>query len=1513
MRRLRSRNPASPRAVLALLCCMLTSACSQAGPHIVRVQTNLVDKAVFDGTWWYATTVVDTDYDEAAIFGSAGVFAPFSGSMSTDFGIEDSWTMARIRWVIDQNTLFAHRAHELVQGGNPDAGAPRFKGQPLAAFTIEAHVDVRQDYNPLTGEGFNVLSENTSDRRWFERQFMRVDWSRNLVTPFAPNAAEGALFLQFTRESVPFFFQENAHQDFPKSYEPQFVRIGDDPDYRFHDEWPSNEAETVHYMSFVTQEIWSPGSACLQASAQTQADLGRFCSAAAVTVRNSFLRVPPEHEYGAETANNSEFDHFGYFRSLQPTYAQGGQNRAVQRAHCESDADCGGAHCDLAQHICVGGLTNTYGETDFLAFYRPRHNFYSDSLEDTECASDWECNARFDLSCSGEECTYLRASRHGSVCDRAARRCSVPLRSRPTRRVAYHLNSGYPPHLVRSAFEVIGGWNGALMKGQRAVSGKPPMDGSEVETACQREAPTAYCFCGSAEDAGGSCPYRYDPFQTPAEAEAIGVENPYDCYVQGPPDVAHPKAYDDYKTPEVYGYEFEGSECLLVLKSNSCDRDPALPCEELGDLRYQFFNYIEHGGTGFGGVSLPLIDPTNGELITSNANIAAVSVERVGTLATQLFPLLRGEIGEEEYFAGENLRGYFSRLGRVHYPVALAPGGDQGYGVRDPARPTEANPDHEPDVAQALRERLTKLAPKLRRLQGSEGRALGFGHRLRSLEGTAIEQRLLRAMGADGREAVAALASQPWQSYRIGNPDLIERLSPARKGFVQSLIQERQRLTYMGKRGIDPPMSELYNARYWQYWADAFKGYPPAEASIRMQQAWLTALQYHEMGHSMGLTHNFAASLDRNQYHDGYFRVARSLPLPRYESYDQREQGGDENGRVTGQEAQRWAADLRQVRNERAMLGGGNVMTSSVMDYAGDLSGFSGLGRYDHAAVLFNYFNLVEAYTGYPVEDDPSSTLDGLLRSDQVGRTLWTYYRGGEACEENLHCPHSVKRSNLADDQAVYQRCVANPRLRNPLFAEQRRACNPGRGDRDCLCSNFYDDFEDYVDGLAYRDVRTDPVPSFYPVRYLFCADDRTNDLSWCSRHDAGESFREVIDHYRRLWEENYPRTYFRNYRRGGPVSGQATSWIVDATKIYQHLFFRLFYEEGFQSDTGPLGLNDQLFASVDALNWLAQLASMPDVGSYRLDPTANLYRKISSKPGLAGADLSLEPGQGFHLWSTYQDGLNGFFRTERAGTFFDKMVAIFAIANRDWGLNFRYDERFFISFHDLFPQETSELLGGFVLRDPRQYAPRAVLTPEGAQLTYLDTYRGQVFGACFDAGEPVACRASQDQVYPEPAIDGTDAEVLRDWATITALAFFPVYFDTTFEQQLSVFKLGSGDGHKLPAERRDGTPTCFYGQAGCSEPDYIIYGSDRLHTSYVAVSVKSELEAKTPEEQVGFELLRRLYDRQERLQALSAQPQPSPEERAHLDELQRDIERDESFLDYLIEVQRAYGISSYF
>ena len=1503
------------RTAWALVVALGVTGCNVGGDPVNRVQTNLVDKSIFEGEWWYAQTAIDVDGDEAAI---TGIFEGFAASdLAVDVSGQPneiwrgSYPLGRIRWVIDENFLFAYRSFELVAGANSNGDDPDFLGQPLAVFAIEEHVDVRQEYNPITGETTNVTIEDTDDRSWFERVSMRVDWSQNLIS--GPFMGRGDF------EPTSFFIQEGGSDAFPESWRPSFVRLGEDPDYRFQDEWPEGSAATVHYMSFVTQGLFSPGPNC-----QLFSGGGSPCSNAAVTMRHAFLRIPPDHGYAAATQTHQEYDRFGTFRTAQRTYLAGGDELLEKRQFCFSSADCGvGGACafvtfeDGTFPVCTGGLTDNRGETDFLNFFRPRHYVWQNALTDRPCLQDWECDGRF-----GEFGGDL-VGQPGSQCDPAARRCTVPLEARAPRQVTYTLSAGFPRHLIGAAFRSVGDWNEVFMRGFRVTQEEPLPSGPPQS--CQTDNPTAYCFCDSPEvTADGTCPYRYDPFESPESAAEAGVTNAYRCHVVAPAEPSTPTSYDDYGT-EVYNTRFEGDECRFVLEPNRCDQDPGQPCQELGDLRYQFYNYIDHGSVFFGGVAVPLVDPTTGELVHSNVNVAAKSVEDVATTAREFFPVLRDEPqANDSYVEGENLRSYFARRGNTQSPVsALEASAYRGFLSGDLDRPGLPT-----DMHALVMERLEGRRHRLERLQGIDGRASILTDRLQALRGTAVEQNLLASAGRDGWDAIFRTSgTSQLPAARLSDPASLQAtslLSSSSAEIMPPTDYERRRAEFPAGLAFDPPFAPDVESARFGWWAEAFRGRSLEEASIRMEQKYLEGVMHHELGHGVGLTHNFGASFDRNQYHDAYFETVladdEALAIPRAADFDEPAQGGNGDGDVTGEELNRYFAALRTVRDERSARGLGRFTTSSVMDYHGDLGIMSGLGRYDVAATLWNYFDQVEVYAGDPRHASTGS-LAGILRSDNTAREWWRSYRGGEGCSVNEDCPFGPDNPQMLN-QGVFQRCIVNPRQ-----APLPQPCN---GAENCICSTFDEDMLDFQAGISFCgvvggtvvcDYNPDPdgdgIASHFAVPYRFCSDFRTHDISWCTRGDAGESFQEAVDHYRRSWEQAWPLAYNRRFRAAGPTSAGTAQGIQDVVKIYQHFFFRFFFEPGFQNDLGPLGVDDQFLASADAMNWLTEIVTLPQPGTYQLDTSDNLYRLLSTDPAMPGGDVSLPLGAGYPMFSSYQDGFNGFFRVEQSGVFWDKYLALLGLARRDWNLSFTVDERFFINFYDLFPLEMTEFFGGLILDDPSWYAPRLEVSGASPQITPLTWFRGSCPGP---DGFNVPCRGAQTEVFPEAAIGGTSNEILRAWATILALAQFPVYFDPTFEQRLVVFRRGTGAGFQIPDVQADGEPSCAFGNVtvdpshvtGCDDPDYVVYEAGDQQ-QYLAVKVRSRQDFNLEEEMLGFQLLSKLVTQREERDALRQVPSPSEEERARLQVLERTVRDGESFLLYLIDIQERYGISAFF
>jgi hypothetical protein len=150
--------------------------CAEERTPISRVQANALAKSFFVGDlvdqtdnpeFYMRTTVID-----AAV--GAGADGLFTSS--------DAQPVSRIRWQINEKVLLARLTYELVEDTDHKGARRVPDGQVVAAYTIEKHFDIRRDYNPATGEENNVISENDTDLPGTQRQYFRVDWSRNLIT-----------------------------------------------------------------------------------------------------------------------------------------------------------------------------------------------------------------------------------------------------------------------------------------------------------------------------------------------------------------------------------------------------------------------------------------------------------------------------------------------------------------------------------------------------------------------------------------------------------------------------------------------------------------------------------------------------------------------------------------------------------------------------------------------------------------------------------------------------------------------------------------------------------------------------------------------------------------------------------------------------------------------------------------------------------------------------------------------------------------------------------------------------------------------------------------------------------------------------------------------------------------------------------------------------------------------------------------------------------------------------------
>ena len=273
---------------------------------------------------------------------------------------------------------------------------------------------------------------------------------------------------------------------------------------------------------------------------------------------------------------------------------------------------------------------------------------------------------------------------------------------------------------------------------------------------------------------------------------------------------------------------------------------------------------------------------------------------------------------------------------------------------------------------------------------------------------------------------------------------------------------------------------------------------------------------------------------------------------------------------------------------------------------------------------------------------------------------------------------------------------------------------------------------------------------------------------------------------------------------------------------IFQNLLYEYISNPEYRTNEGPFGFYDQFMASVDILNLYGRILTEPDVGSYRWNDRWQRYQRASSDPDQPGAQLSVPIGLGRYVSTVYQGGLSGIERVERVGTFYDKYITLQMMAFRGYVGSYTRDLRFYTNWYDLFPVEMQQIFTGMIQDRPEVYAPRVTCgggsfpSCSEPSVVYMDYYRG-------DCSDPATCRPDPETQYTGMnVLEGGSRFYLRYLGTLYSLAQFPVYWDTTWANQLFICRQGQYDCHEPAEGSVEGT-------------DYVRHTSDRFGVSFLA------------------------------------------------------------------------------
>ena len=430
-------------AVLVLTVLAVTAGCAEERPPINRVQANALAKSFFVGDdlvapqdnpeFWTQATLIDVG------FGTQGYLLPSTFTMSP----------SRIKWEITEELLLGRLAYERIEGTDgKGVGGPTPDGQVVVAYRILSHFDIRRAYNPSTGEEMNVIEENTSDRPWYEREYMRVDWSQNLNTDaydFDTLSLLG-VFGGTTYSPLAYQVTDPTHE-----HAPHFA-----PDEGYFD--ITNKAFATPEVIDLSHLGWGIDTfpACmLPSDVFGGSEPTGNCNSTEVTIRQGFRRIV-DTDYEPVDWDGFRFqayggfytDRFGYERNFGMSDDKWrrflNRYQIWHRSHYYDDPES------------MTGPIECF-TPDKNAEYTDDPN--ADADEDGTVDQCWEVVPRLakaDGKCEGmsdQECYWdMNEEYGGSHCDTFKQKCTLPYRHRTLRPIAWHYTERSNPAFFEGTY-----------------------------------------------------------------------------------------------------------------------------------------------------------------------------------------------------------------------------------------------------------------------------------------------------------------------------------------------------------------------------------------------------------------------------------------------------------------------------------------------------------------------------------------------------------------------------------------------------------------------------------------------------------------------------------------------------------------------------------------------------------------------------------------------------------------------------------------------------------------------------------------------------------------------------------------------------------------------------------------------------------------------------------------------------------------------------------------------------
>jgi len=1348
----------TPMLTMLVLAALL-AACAEQRPPINRVQPYALEKSFFVGDdlqnpadnpeFWALATLVDV----------GGYGASQDGLFTSTY----AQSLVRIKWQITEDMLLGRLAYERIDNADGrGVGKATNNGTVVAAFRIEKHFDVVRAYNPTTGEELNILEENSSDRPWYEREYMRVDWSKNQATD------------AFDFDTLSLLGVYGSIQYEPLAYDVTDPRDPDAPVFDLEHGYfdITNKAFAQPGMVDLSSFGWGIEKfpACyLPDEFMSGSYPEGSCNPIELTMRFSFRKVV-DSDYEPADWDGYRFKAIGAFTSERLGYARN-YGMSDEMWHRFIDR----FNIWERSHYYDDPATMTGPVECFTPSTTP---FGADPHRD------------FDGNGTEDECEAVGP---GSRCDVFRQRCTLPYMQRTPKVIPWYVTAGSDLRYFDASKMATNDWDVALRVAVRAAQYAECQ-----QTGGERCAERFPVFFGQEDDAVDAVQLAWDvdacrngeAYQgqdCDALAETLGRARGVDPAVisiarmpemivlcHSPVEFGDPPACGEARLPEGLSTQdcqdalAEGDESTLAI----CDQATIV---RLGDLRYHQVNLIKEPQTPSPwGIMTTAFDPLTGENVSHCVNVWTWVNDYYSQLLVDTMRYIKGELRTEQITEGTWVRawsqaaeaasrgGVMPRLTSTKVTQQVA--GFAGLPAAQAQQIEQMKANLPASVLQAAR----RLKQELKGVKASLGAASTwqavYAARRRAAAGTEFEAQLMtpevqKMMGVAGLPIDEHLMEMV-SPLRGGNPSWQRQLYNLKQEALAErgacVLEPNFALAPVSVTGLADVLEEKFGAfnpsdtmRVQQERAEKMRRY----LAHRMHYSVIV----HEMGHSVGMRHNFVSSSYAWAYRPQYWQLRTKNGTVTTECSELSSTGEDCVG-------PRYYDPVTQEERDNLIW---MWMHSSVMDYPGEITqDLLGLGIFDFAAARMFYGDVMSVMRdpSYRVGSDKSKLLFSL--TDSFGGIVGYQYSLGN---DDFNYSQLQNRLRLINDCQP----VGDPQVFKPGNWNE---------ERDGVWSPLLDGLLVQVDGQYWRchqqkvdyvqwdklrfPTQTELGDTYYDggrsvdsqgrlrMPYGFGTDSWA-DLGNLSvyRHDNGADAYEIFNWMITQQEINH---IFDNYRRGrttfsvrsaaNRTLNRFNTKLRDGAKglgLMKNIYEDFALDMGYDARTlwptiAGMFYKDNIIASSQVFDHFTRMMARPEIGEhYYLDYGDPVLRSTIDAWGQPGATEVIIPngatgyyediGIGGKLVESQLSKTNGEYDTEitvNCGSYYDKLntamlmtesVDNYISSSRSDFVDPRYRA---VSLADLFPDGYRRWLANNLTGDEMLKGPRVAADAQGHPVT---------------------------------------------------------------------------------------------------------------------------------------------------------------------------------------------------